>query len=267
MSQVFVLFDMDGTITAHGEPIKDYMIHALNYLSNWATIGIVTGSDLASMRKQLDPLLDEGWDAFAEEILYFPCNGTQQWYWDSNLRNFGEVDSVNMRDHLGESSYQTLIQTVIDCQHQFCTNFSDLSYSGTFIQYRGSLLNWSPVGRNATAKDRKQFIAADIKFNIRNNILTELRTQLNDIDVTFVQGGQTSFDIYPTGWNKTFVLNHFDDDSIIWFVGDRCEEDGNDRALYEALPRPQVFITTCPKQTVQIIGQHIIPQIKDCDYD
>ena len=52
----------------------------------------------------------------------------------------------------------------------------------------------------------------------------------------FSLGGSTSIDIYPHGWDKTHVLNHYKNKDNIWFVGDRCTmEHGNDKALYDAL--------------------------------
>ena len=34
-------------------------------------------------------------------------------------------------------------------------------------------------------------------------------------------GGSTSFDIFPKGWDKTYVMNHLDNYSHIYFVGDK----------------------------------------------
>ena len=44
-------------------------------------------------------------------------------------------------------------------------------------------------------------------------------------------GGSTSIDIFPKGWDKTYVLRHISDEDI-WFYGDRCQPGGNDFHLY-----------------------------------
>ena len=37
----------------------------------------------------------------------------------------------------------------------------DIPLSGHFIDYRRSMVNWCPIGRNANPKQRKQFIRHD----------------------------------------------------------------------------------------------------------
>ena len=41
-------------------------------------------------------------------------------------------------------------------------------------------------------------------------------------------GGQTSFDIYPSGWDKSYVFKNFEGFERIYFIGDKCEPMGND---------------------------------------
>ena len=45
-------------------------------------------------------------------------------------------------------------------------------------------------------------------------------------------GGDTSFDIYPEGWDKTYAFKNFKDYDKIYFVGDRCGPDGNDFEIF-----------------------------------
>ena len=47
-------------------------------------------------------------------------------------------------------------------------------------------------------------------------------------------GGQTSFDIYPTGWDKSYVFKDFQNFERIYFIGDKCEPMGNDYEGYVA---------------------------------
>jgi phosphomannomutase len=76
-----------------------------------------------------------------------------------------------------------------------------------------------------------------------------------NIQATVALGGSTSFDIYPSGWDKTYALRHFPEVEC-WFVGDKCTGDGNDRAIYEALlPQNRAFITTSPEETIAIVSK------------
>ena len=75
-------------------------------------------------------------------------------------------------------------------------------------------------------------------------------------------GGNTSIDIYPTGWDKRHALRHLDEKQIPWFVGDRCEQGGNDYPLYAALKDSgRSFKTSGPSETCEIILK-IIEEIK-----
>ena len=59
-------------------------------------------------------------------------------------------------------------------------------------------------------------------------------------DNSYSIGGQISFDVFPTGWDKTHCLQHLTaekersgvDYSTIHFFGDKTFEGGNDYELY-----------------------------------
>ena len=72
------------------------------------------------------------------------------------------------------------------------------------------------------------------------------------LNIEIKLGGDTSFDIFPTGWDKTYALQHFPFYNY-WFVGDRCGPNGNDRELYELLkPQGRSFETESPQHTITI---------------
>jgi phosphomannomutase len=137
--------------------------------------------------------------------------------------------------------------------------------TGHFIQYRGSMINWCPIGRNAQDFERKQFIEFDNSSSptYRSLQLSRLKHKLSihGVDVTVKFGGDTSFDIYPIGWDKTFCLRHFKN-KVIWFVGDRCGTNGNDKEIYDLLKSEnRSFETENPEITKVIIENKILVQI------
>jgi phosphomannomutase len=79
------------------------------------------------------------------------------------------------------------------------------------------------------------------------------------------KGGQTSMDIYPKGWDKTFGLWHFKELDH-WFIGDACEAGQNDHQIYLAVKhkydRQQSFKTTGPSATKKIIDDILQTLIK-----
>ena len=117
------------------------------------------------------------------------------------------------------------------------------------------MINWSPIGRNANKSQREEFIKMDNKNNLRDRVIKELRAMLElqgmSNLITIKLGGDTSFDIYPKGWDKTYGLQHFNNWDV-WFVGDRCGENGNDREIYEAC-LGQSYVSSGPESTKEII--------------
>ena len=104
---------------------------------------------------------------------------------------------------------------------------------GNHIEDRGSMVNFSIVGRNCTQEQRENFFKWDEEKGERKKISTYIKQKFKDLDA--VIGGQISIDIYPKGQNKAQVL----DDLIgpITFFGDKCEPGGNDYPIAATLER------------------------------
>ena len=249
-----VLFDMDGTLTPPRMQFDKQLLNPLRNLSKHSQIGILTGSDIDYVKQQMSYVLRHSELIYCMHLL--PCNGTKWYPPPHNMDDSYYIKhSVNMRETLGEEKFRSLMAILLDLQsHAAVLSFP---LAGEFVQYRGSMINWCPIGRSATSEDRKKFISYDSKSNFRYNYLKRLERKLSlvglDKYITCALGGDTSFDIYPTGWDKTYALTHFQDMDV-WFVGDRCRENGNDQQIYEKLkPKARSFETTCVEQTEEII--------------
>ena len=124
------------------------------------------------------------------------------------------------------------------------------------------MINWCPSGRKMSQADREKFIEIDKNFgpetlreNFKRRLETKLKLENLQDKITCSLGGDTSFDIYPAGWDKTYALKFFKD-SDVWFIGDRCDEGGNDKALYDVLKnKNRSFKTTGPEKTKEIIQE------------
>ena len=255
MKQI-VLYDMDGTLTPPREPLEESLVPVLEQLSEVADIGIVTGSDYDYLKQQVGLLLDHS--KIRKKLHLLPCNGTKHYYPPSN--NYEEhklVSKRNMIDELGRRHFQQLMLILIEQQANFSNERFPLT--GHFINYRGSMINWCPIGRNAEAEDRQFFVDYDNSFTptIREKYLDRLRhyTGLKRIlNIQIKLGGDTSFDIFPTGWDKTYCLQHFPD-HVHWFVGVRCGKNGNDKEIYDLLkPKKRSFSVEGPDETRIITG-------------
>lgn len=265
MNKTIVMFDMDGTLTESREVFDSSILgDALNNLSQYADIGIITGSDLNYLNEQMGEFIDRSSCRYKTYLM--PCNGTKLL---CPPETAGDSHSLlhnnSMKNELGKETYRTLIKELIYSQIDMAN--SEIPLSGHFINCRGSMINWCPIGRNANSSDRRKFIELDNSLGLRNKALVELKAILSQKRIlTKLQiklGGDTSFDIYPKGWNKTYGLSHFPNWDV-WFVGDRCYPDGNDFEIYNSCNKNnQAFKTSGPKETSDIIYSIIEKMRKD----
>ena len=260
-NRTIVLFDMDGTLTEPRKEFSKKLLPALNDLSEKALIGIVTGSDYDYLQEQMKAVLSSH---IRYRLHLLPCNGTKHYRPPSSSdKDFELVHDKNMRDTLGDQDFHQLMRILLQTQGNL--DLSEIPLTGHHIQYRGSMINWCPIGRNASSDDRKVFVDFNKKQSptFRERIFGRLKeklslSQLSD-KLEVKMGGDTSFDIFPKGWDKTYCLNHFKSLQS-WFVGDRCEDGGNDKEIYDLLSKQnKAFKTKNPFQTELVIKEDIIP--------
>ena len=253
-----VLFDMDGTLTPAREKMEYRMASKLAQLQkNDFEIGIVTGSDMDYLQQQCDVMFDLSPVDFTK-VHYLPCNGTK--YYRYQRPNFNPIYELDMKSEIGLENYNNLVRVILSLQSAMSNAYLELPLTGNFVSYRGSMINWCPIGRSAGTAERMSWARFEKKYEIRNQWFRILRQSLNQIDlhdVVVKLGGETSFDIYPRGWDKTYAFKNFDENDSIYFVGDRCQRYvGND---YEAfvLAGEKGYSTTGPDQTIVIIDEII----------
>ena len=252
---------MDGTLTPPRESLEESLVPVLESLSEVAEIGIVTGSDFDYLKQQVGLLLEH--PKIRKKLHLLPCNGTKHYCPPKNNDNHQLVSSNDMLKELGRRNFQQLMLILIEQQMNFATDRFPLT--GHFINYRGSMINWCPIGRNATSEDRQFFVEYDSSFQptLRERYIDRLQHYINIKRVLNVEvklGGDTSFDIFPTGWDKTYALKHFPFYNH-WFVGDRCGHNGNDKEIYDLLKaQNRAYETSSPKETGEIT-KRIIDEI------
>ena len=187
-----ILLDMDGTITPPRKSIKPEMTIQLDsMIADGFELGIVSGSSLDYMDEQLG-----SWDKWAKDckmVHKYPVNGTQ---------------GLDMRNEYSDFEWNWLIHDIEATDHRM-----RLSLGGQYIrvpekiiEYRGSALNWCPIGRDASDKMRKRFVGLDHAFDLRINFMNQIKTRPMFHSKTVIKlGGQTSFDIYPSGWDLSLI--------------------------------------------------------------
>jgi len=237
MNKIFI-FDVDGTLT----PSRLKMTEEFKkFFSEWSKKNkfyLVTGSDLPKLQEQMDFM-----DIESEGI--FTCCGNQFWKPDPSIPLISAELIYENKFEL--PSHLEMFLNIILKQSPYPHRY------GNHIEDRGSMVNFSIVGRDCTQEQREDFFKWDNENNERTRIANIIKTKATGIDA--VIGGQISIDIYPEGNDKSQVLKHIDYDECI-FIGDRTEQGGNDYPLAKLMEETKncsYHQTEGPEETQKIL--------------
>ncbi|CUS22766.1 LAQU0S06e05534g1_1 [Lachancea quebecensis] len=235
-----VLFDVDGTLTPARLTVSDEVRDTLAKLRQKVVIGFVGGSDLSKQLEQLGPnVLSEFDYAFSENGL-------------TAYRLGEKLASQSFINWIGEEEYNKLAVFIL----KYLSGIELPKRRGTFLEFRNGMINVSPIGRNASTEERNEFERYDKVHQIRAKFVEALRKEFSHLKLTFSIGGQISFDVFPTGWDKTYCLQHVEKDGFkeIHFFGDKTMEGGNDYEIFVD-PRTIGHSVTTPDDTVKALRE------------
>lgn len=238
-----VLFDVDGTLTPARQGVSPEVIEVLKDLRKKLVIGFVGGSDFVKISEQLSV---NGSDVVHDFDYAFAENGLTAY------RLGQALESQSFIKYLGEEKYKLLVNFIL----HYLADMDIPIKRGTFVEFRNGMINVSPIGRNATTAERYEFEAYDKKHGLRVAFVQKLREKFPDYGLTFSIGGQISFDIFPTGWDKTYALRHVEQEGFeeIHFFGDKTSKGGNDYEIY-ADPRTIGHTVSSPTDTIRILKE------------
>ncbi|WPK23752.1 hypothetical protein PUMCH_000998 [Australozyma saopauloensis] len=235
-----VLFDVDGTLTPARLTISPEMKQTLEALRKKVVIGFVGGSDLSKQVEQLGATVLQDFDyCFSENGLTAYKLGK-------------ELASQSFIGWIGDEKYNKLVKFIL----RYLSDIDIPVRRGTFIEFRNGMINVSPVGRNASTQERNEFEKYDLEHKIREKLVSALKENFADYGLTYSIGGQISFDVFPTGWDKTYALQHVEDEHFkeIHFFGDKSYKGGNDYEIYND-PRTIGHAVNEPADTIKILKE------------
>ncbi|KAG7196040.1 Phosphomannomutase [Scheffersomyces spartinae] len=238
--KTLVLFDVDGTLTAARLEVSDEMRQVLKDLRKKVVIGFVGGSDLSKQVEQLGPTVLQDFDyCFSENGLTAYKLGQQ-------------LASQSFINWIGNEKYNKLVKFIL----KYLSEIDIPVRRGTFIEFRNGMINVSPVGRNASTEERNEFEKFDLEHKIRETLVNALKENFSDYGLTYSIGGQISFDVFPTGWDKTYCLQHVADEGFenIHFFGDKSYKGGNDYEIYTD-ERTIGHAVNSPADTIKILKE------------
>ncbi|KAL2125863.1 hypothetical protein VTI74DRAFT_2450 [Chaetomium olivicolor] len=223
------LFDVDDTLTPARNPASPEMLATLEALRRKVAIAYVGGSNMVKQEEQLGmpagrPVTDMFDFCFAENGLVAYKQGVQ-------------LASQSFIQWIGENQYKELVRFIL----HYIADLDIPFKRGTFVEFRNGMINVSPVGRNATNKERDAYEKFDLEHKIRETFVLKLRERFPHLSLTYSIGGKISFDVFPTGWDKTYCLQHLEEDAkreggieytTIHFFGDKTFKGGNDYEIF-----------------------------------
>ena len=244
MSKIF-MFDVDGTLTPSRLPMTKKFQKFFSKWSKKNKFYLVTGSNIEKLQEQMC-----FFDIEAERI--FTCCGNQMWKPDPSIVNISA-------ELIYENKFEPPKELIEYLEHQL-EIAPYLSRCGNHIEDRGSMLNFSIVGRDCTQKQRELYFEYDNKEGERKKISKGINFGWPELDA--VIGGQISIDIYPKGYDKSQIFKHIEEientycpDEYI-FIGDRTEKGGNDYPLAKLMKDTDnctYYQTEGPEQTQKIL--------------
>ena len=245
------IFDIDGTLTPSRKKMTPQFAKFFEKWTDDNNYYLVTGSDIEKVKEQIPLLYLER----AQGI--FTCCGN---IFYSNRLWKSEHSQETHTNKVYEHKFvlpQELISFLKDKVRESTYSIKTSNH----IEDRGSMVNFSIVGRDCTQKQRDEYFEWDNKNNERKKIVDELKTKWPSIEASI--GGQISIDIHEPGMDKSQILYHIKKDftglidSII-FIGDRIEMGGNDYPLANLLNDNMIgnpIQTEGPEHTQQILEE------------
>ena len=236
MNRVYI-FDVDGTLTPSRLPMtQDFSI----FFSLWSmdnTFYLVTGSDIDKTKEQVP------WYILERAQAVFTCCGNEMWRDDELIYDNKFELSTKLKNSL----------EVVLMSSQYPHRY------GNHIEDRGSMVNFSIVGRDCTQEQRDEYFKYDNEKGERKIIANAIKEKFPDLDA--VIGGQISIDIYPKGNDKSQILDIIEQERLVppseyIFIGDGIENGGNDYPLAKLMEETnncKYFQTEGPEQTMEIL--------------
>lgn len=204
------VFDVDGTLTpSRGKIDPQFEAWFSNFIEK-QKVYLVTGSDYPKTAEQL------GNEICESVVTVYNCQGNDVWF---------KGKRVNSKDFTPPKELYDLMNGWLQA-----SGFS--LRTGTHIEERRGMINFSIVGRGATPEQRKMYVDYDAANRERESIAYQINSEFDDITATI--GGETGIDIHRTGGNKAQILEDFNEDDHVIFFGDAMYEGGNDYPLARA---------------------------------
>ena len=205
-TKIKYVFDVDGTLTPSRKRMNKHFAVWFSKFCEKNDVYLVTGSDRPKTIEQVGDYI------YHTCKLVYNCSGNDVYHRDQNMRR-------------NEWKLPDLARTfLISCEYESQFELR----TGRHIEERPGCVNFSVVGRNANAKERKAYVDFERNNNERRKIADAFNMMFPDLQANV--GGETGLDIVPKGADKSQIMVDFEDCEV-YFFGDAMDEGGNDYPL------------------------------------
>ena len=205
------IFDVDGTLTPSRGKINEEFSKFFFDFCMHNDVYLVTGSDKPKTVEQI------GNDLYGMAKCVYNCSGNDVWQGKTHI-------------HTNEWTIPEVAEYFLNgCLYESRFNLR----TGTHIEKRPGMVNFSIVGRGANAEQRQEYVAYDTSTNERDTIAIAFNTMFPDLEAKV--GGETGIDISPKGSDKSQILEEFDKNDTLHFFGDGIFPGGNDWSIATAI--------------------------------
>lgn len=203
------IFDVDGTLTPSRGTIIQEFEHFFESFCMTHSVYLVTGSDRAKTIEQIGPFI------YGRCARVYQCAGNDVWEGTSNIR----TDTIEVTPEM-QSFF-----------NDWLTHSSFQYRTGTHIDVRPGLINFSTIGRGATKPQRAEYVLYDLNTKEREKISAEFNSNFSNIGLCASVAGETGIDITRIGYDKSQIIHDFSPHDSLHFFGDKMNPGGNDYTL------------------------------------
>ena len=235
-NKICYVFDVDGTLTEPRQQIDDAFANEFILWSMQKQCFIATGSDFEKTKEQVP------WDIMDCFKNIFCCMGNE-------IRTpSGQI--VQKSEFIIPDSLDEDLKKIL--QNSRCP-----IKTGTHIEFRTGMVNFSTVGRNADYEQRKTYNLWDKENFEREEIVRYINKKYPTLNASV--GGSISVDIIEEGCDKGQIVHYLENAGAtkIVFVGDRCFPGGNDHGIVRELEKSNLafewYNVTGPDETRMLL--------------
>jgi len=235
-NKICYVFDVDGTLTDPRKKMTpSFSSEFLSWVENKQAF-IATGSDFDKTREQVPK------SVLNKFINLFCCMGNE------------------LRENDGKIIHKSPFVIPDELNDDLARILENSNYpvkTGNHLEFRTGMVNFSIVGRNANADERRSYNNWDNQNGERKQIADFINKNYPTLNASI--GGSISIDILEESCDKGQVIHHLENAGAkkIVFVGDRCYPGGNDWGLIRELKKSNLafewYQVDGPAETLALI--------------